>query len=84
LPAAQNADGNRFLIGPDLAGLPDVPANRLSVAVLIGRSLALCAHPYAAWRTYSTRGRLAVLCAYVAASYAVMLGALFVLLDGAR
>jgi len=52
--------------------------------VLIGRSLALCAHPYAAWRTYSTRGRLAVLCAYVAASYAVMLGALFVLLDGAR
>jgi hypothetical protein len=61
-----------------------MPASRLPLAVLIGRSLALCAHPYAAWRTYSTRGRLAVLCAYVAASYAVMLGALFVLLERAR
>jgi len=27
---------------------------------------------------------MAVLCAYVAASYAVMLGVLFVLLDGAK
>ena len=61
-----------------------MPANRLPLAVLVGRSFALCAHPYAAWRTYSTRGRLAVLCAYVAASYFVMLGGLFVLLDGAR
>jgi len=52
--------------------------------VLFGRSLALCAHPYATWRIYSTRGRLIVLCAYVAASYAAMLGALFVLMDGAR
>jgi hypothetical protein len=60
-----------------------VPANPLPVAVLIGRSLALCAHPYAAWRIYSARERLAVLCAYVVASYAVMLGALFVLRDGA-
>jgi len=62
-----------------------VPAN-FALAVLIGRSLAWCAHPYAAWRAHSTRGRLVVLFAYVAASYAVVLGTLFALftLDGTR
>jgi hypothetical protein len=55
-----------------------VPANRPPLAVLFGRSLALCAHPYAAWRTCSIRGRLVVLFAYVAASYAVVLGVLSV------
>jgi hypothetical protein len=51
------------------------PARRLEV--LVGRSLAMCVHPYAAWRLYSTRGRLFVLFTYLAASYAVMLIALF-------
>jgi hypothetical protein len=36
----------------------------------------MCVHPYAAWRTQSTAGRLLVLCTYFAASYAVMLTAL--------
>jgi hypothetical protein len=36
----------------------------------------MCAHPYAAWRTHSTAGRLFILLTYAAASYAVMLGAL--------
>src|SRR3979490_2352238 len=44
--------------------------------VLIGRSLAMCAHPYAAWRLHSTKGRLLVLVAYLAASYFIMLSAL--------
>ena len=44
--------------------------------ILIGRSLAMCAHPYAAWRSHSTAGRALVLFAYVAASYVFMLGAL--------
>jgi len=52
--------------------------NRVTpVEVLIGRSLAMCAHPYAAWRAHSTRGRLLVVLTYLAASYAVMLGILF-------
>jgi len=46
--------------------------------VLIGRSLAMCAHPYAAWRTHSTAGRLFILFTYAAASYAVMLGVLLI------
>ena len=57
-----------------MASTLNPPARRLEV--LVGRSLAMCVHPYAAWRLYSTRGRLLVLITYVAASYAVMLAAL--------
>ncbi len=46
------------------------------VEILIGRSLALCLHPYAAWRTRSNEQRAFVVLAYVAAGYAVTLGAL--------
>ena len=48
----------------------------MPVEVLVGRTLAMCAHPYAAWRAQSLRGRLLVLFTYVAASYAVMLAIL--------
>jgi hypothetical protein len=47
--------------------------------ILVGRSLAMCAHPYAAWRSHSTKRRLLVLCAYSAASYVIVLGALMAL-----
>jgi hypothetical protein len=52
--------------------------NRMTmpIEVLVGRTLAMCAHPYAAWRAHSLRGRLLVLFSYVAASYAVMLAIL--------
>jgi hypothetical protein len=38
----------------------------------------MCAHPYAAWRRHSTTGRVLVFLAYLGASYAVVLGALFI------
>lgn len=44
--------------------------------ILIGRALAMCAHPYAAWHR-STRGRVVVVFGYAAASYAVVLATLF-------
>src|SRR5262245_64029970 len=47
------------------------PSNRLER--LAGRSLALCVHPYAAWRTRSNRDRVLVFFAYAAGSYAVVL-----------
>jgi hypothetical protein len=47
--------------------------------ILIGRSLAMCAHPYAAWRSHSKKARMLVLFAYVAASYVLMLSALMAL-----
>jgi hypothetical protein len=68
-----------LVTGPDLAALSHVRLNLPPIAVLCGRSLALCAHPYAAWRTHSRRGRLGVLLAYLAASYAVTLGVLSIL-----
>lgn len=43
---------------------------------LIGRSLAMCAHPAAAWRVGSTRARLVVVAGYFVAGYVVSLGAL--------
>jgi hypothetical protein len=36
----------------------------------------MCLHPYAAWRTHSSAGRLLILLTFAAASYAVMLGVL--------
>jgi hypothetical protein len=47
---------------------------RLEVA--LGRLLAMCVHPYAAWRSQSTKSRALVLFAYMAASYFVVLGVL--------
>ena len=48
----------------------------MPVEVLLGRSLAMCAHPYAAWRAHSARGRLLMVLSYLAASYVVMLAIL--------
>jgi hypothetical protein len=47
-----------------------------SLPTLAGRSLAMCAHPYAAWRVQSKRVRALVVVAYAAAGYAVVLGVL--------
>ena len=44
--------------------------------VLIGRGLALCAHPTAAWRVLRAPGRAFVVVAYAAAAYAAVLGTL--------
>ena len=59
-----------------MASTATAPDTRFEV--LLGRSLAMCVHPYAAWRTHSMRGRLLILLTYVAASYAVMLGMLLI------
>ena len=50
--------------------------SRADIEVLVGRSLAMCVHPYAAWRSRSTRCRAFVLFAYFVGSYALVLGAL--------
>ena len=46
------------------------------VPTLVGRSVALCVHPYAAWRLRSSRGRTLIVIAYAAAGYALVLSAL--------
>jgi hypothetical protein len=53
---------------------PDRPSNRLEIA--LGRSLAICLHPMAAWRSSSHRKRLALVGGYVGAGYVATLIAL--------
>ena len=44
--------------------------------VFVGRSLAMCVHPVAAWRLSSVRGRLLVIAGYAAAGYTGVFAAL--------
>jgi hypothetical protein len=53
----------------------DLPGSRIET--LVGRSLAMCVHPYATWRSQSTRRRMFVLLAYTVGSYSVVLAILF-------
>ncbi len=47
-----------------------------ALPTLAGRSLAMCAHPYAAWRVHSKRARAFVVVAYAVAGYGLVLGVL--------
>jgi hypothetical protein len=47
--------------------------------VALGRSLACCVHPWAAWRRLSPAGRVLLVGAYFGASYAGALIALLVM-----
>lgn len=51
----------------------------MSWEILLGRSLALCAHPAIAWRVVSRRGRALIVSAYFGAGYAAVLATLLVL-----
>lgn len=46
--------------------------------VLLGRTLACCVHPYAAWRGLSASGRFVLIAAYASASYVAVLGLLLI------
>ena len=50
---------------------------RARLETLVGRSLAMCVHPYATWRSQSARCRALVLLAYAVGSYGVVLAALY-------
>jgi hypothetical protein len=46
--------------------------------LFIGRALAWCVHPTAAWQRLPARGRVLLVAAYVGASYTVVLTLLFI------
>ncbi len=48
----------------------------MSLELLIGRGLALCVHPMAAWRVLSTPGRAFVISAYAVGGYVTVLAGL--------
>jgi hypothetical protein len=52
------------------------------IELLIGRSMAACVHPYAAWHLGSAPVRAWLLAAYFTAAYVVMFCALELLLAG--
>jgi hypothetical protein len=56
---------------------PDRPSTRMEI--LIGRSLAVCVHPVAAWRSGSTAARLQFFAGYFVASYLLMFLALLMM-----
>jgi hypothetical protein len=47
------------------------------IETVIGRSVAMCVHPYATWRSRSTRCRVFLLLAYLVGSYSLVLAILF-------
>jgi hypothetical protein len=57
---------------------PDRPSTRLEI--LIGRSMAACVHPVAAWRSGSKAARLQFLAGYFVAGYVVVFLALLFLM----
>lgn len=50
-----------------------------SVAIVVGRTLAACLHPFAAWRLFSTSWRSLIVTAYAAAGYVIVLSVLLFL-----
>lgn len=48
----------------------------MTADIVIGRTLACCVHPAAAWRRLSTPGRLLIVAAYFAVSYLAVLAIL--------
>jgi len=59
-----------------LGGIALAPRHGVAIEILIGRSLAFCAHPWAAWRRLGPRGRLLLVAAYFGASYTSVLAVL--------
>jgi hypothetical protein len=45
--------------------------------ILLGRAMAACRYPVAAWHRFSVKWRVVTVAAYVGASYVVTLGVLF-------
>jgi hypothetical protein len=48
----------------------------MSIEILAGRLLAVCVHPYAAWRRLPRKGRFVLAAAYFAAGYIGVLATL--------
>jgi hypothetical protein len=53
-----------------------VSGNGMTFDLLLGRGLAFCVHPMAAWRVLSAPGRTFVVVAYAGAAYVAVLGVL--------
>ena len=59
--------------------LPQFPSERNRLEMLLGRALAACVHPFAAWRRFSMSWRFWIVVAYLATGYVIVLGVLVML-----
>jgi hypothetical protein len=57
-------------------GIGFAQMTRMSADIVIGRTLACCVHPSAAWRRLSGSGRALIVGTYFAASYLAVLAVL--------
>lgn len=53
--------------------LPHADRASTRAEILIGRTIATCVHPYAAWRTRSIKNRVLLFAGFAAVSYIVSL-----------
>ena len=53
--------------------MPSLNDRPSALEIVIGRSLAVCLHPYAAWRSRSWRDRVLLVSTYFLASYAAVI-----------
>jgi hypothetical protein len=60
------------------SGIVVAQAGLVPLDLLIGRALAWCVHPAAAWQRLPARGRVLLVAAYVGASYTTVLTFLFI------
>jgi hypothetical protein len=51
----------------------------MSAEMFVGRLLAICVHPQAAWRRMPVSGRLVLMATYFGVAYVAVLGALLTL-----
>jgi hypothetical protein len=51
----------------------------LDTPIILGRTVAACVHPFAAWQVFSKAWRLAVVTVFAGLSYAIVLSTLLVL-----
>jgi hypothetical protein len=66
----------QIIHGHNVAAFLPLTEAMMGIDLLIGRGLAFCVYPRAAWRVLSTPGRAFVVAAYAGAGYVAVLGAL--------
>jgi hypothetical protein len=71
-------DTERSVILAKREWIPSCRSTGVRIELLIGRALAYCAHPHAAWRRLTPHGRVLLVAAYFGGGYTAVMVALIV------
>jgi hypothetical protein len=77
-------DSSRLAIGAEIrtieaGGIFALTRVQMTIEILLGRLLAVCVHPQAAWRRMPVKGRFVLAAAYFSAAYVGVLATLLTL-----